>query len=202
MPSAAAVTQPTTIPMTGAQSRTMAEPRSNSTATTTSVTNAVTGAATGSTSAASSKSPKTTEDRVIDSIIITVPPTVGVTTRRRMKSHLEMAIWTAAVTSVSAISVAGPPSVTAVMQNGMANGAVAIGITEPAPTGPTRLTCSRVATPTTSSEAKTIHTRYGSPSPDAVATITGVISNVAEAMKLNCRPRPRVARRGGLSCAS
>ena len=47
-------------------------------------------AATGSAAAAWSNRPKITEARVMESIIITVPPTVGVTILRRMNSHLEM----------------------------------------------------------------------------------------------------------------
>ena len=61
----------------------------------------------------------------------------------------------------SVVSVAGPPSTTAVMQNGMAKAAVNIGSTAPAPTGPSRRTCRIVDRPQTRSEAKTIHTRVG-----------------------------------------
>ena len=95
----------------------------------------------------------------MDSIIITVPPTVGVTMRLKINSHLEMASWTAAATRTRVVSVAGPPSATAVMQNGMEKAAVNIGRTAPPPIGPTRRTCSSVDTPTTTREAKTIHTR-------------------------------------------
>ena len=52
----------------------------------------------------------------MESIIITVPPTVGVTIRLRMNSHLEMASCAAAATRTRVVSVAGPPSATAVMQ--------------------------------------------------------------------------------------
>ena len=154
----------------------------------TSVARAVSGAATGSASDASSRRPKTTDARVMDRIIITVPPTVGVTIRLRMNSHLEIASWISAETMTSVVSVAGPPSATAVMQNGMAKAAVNIGSTAPAPTGPSRRTCRIVDRPQTRSEAKTIHTRYESSRPEALATMTGVTSKVAEAMRLNCRP--------------
>ena len=62
----------------------------------------------------------------------------------------------------SAVRVAGPPSpptATAEMQKGMEKAAVNIGSTAPAPTGPMRRTCSRVAAPQTSSEANTIQVR-------------------------------------------
>ena len=97
----------------------------------------------------------------MDSIISTVPPTVGVTIRRRMNSHLEITSCPSADTITSAVSVAGlpPMSATAEMQNGMEKAAVNIGSTAPAPTGPTRRTCSKVATPQTSSEANTIQVR-------------------------------------------
>ena len=74
------------------------------------------------------------------------------------------------------------------MQNGMEKAAVNSGRTDPAPTGPSRRTCSSVASPTTTRDAKTIHARYGSPLPDALATMTGVTSRVAEAIRLNCNP--------------
>ena len=61
-----------------------------SAATITMVARAVRGAASGSTLDASSSRLKTTEARVMESIIIIVPPTVGVTIRLRMNSHLEM----------------------------------------------------------------------------------------------------------------
>ena len=61
----------------------------------------------------------TTEARVIESIIITVPPSTGVTSRLRRNSHLEIINWVAEVTSTRVINVAGPPSTTAEMQNGM-----------------------------------------------------------------------------------
>ena len=95
----------------------------------------------------------------MDRIIITVPPTVGVTMRRRMNSHLEMASCVTAVTRTSVVSVAGPPSTTAVIQKGMEKAAVNMGSTAPEPTVPSRRTWSNVDTPTTSNEAKTIHTR-------------------------------------------
>ena len=95
----------------------------------------------------------------MDRIIITIPPTVGVTILLRMNSHLETINWTAAVTRTSVVRVAGPPSTTAVMQNGMENAAVNIGAIEPAPTGPRRRTCSKVDNPTTRREAKTIQIR-------------------------------------------
>ena len=147
------------MPIIGAHRRNTGEPRRTSAATTMSVASAVSGAAVGSASAASSSSPKTTDASVMERIIITVPPTTGVTMRLRRNSHLEMTIWNAAETSISVVNVAGPPSTSAVMQNGMEKAAVNIGRTAPAPTGPTRRTCSSVDTPTTSSEAKTIHTR-------------------------------------------
>ena len=93
-----------------------------------------------------------------------------------------------AVTMTRAISVAGPPSTTAVMQNGIAKAAVNMGRTAPAPTGPNLRTCINVDTPQTSREAKTTHTRYDSPLPDALATTTGVTSRVAEAIRLNWNP--------------
>ena len=101
----------------------------------------------------------TTEARVMDSIISTVPPTVGVTMRRRANSHLEMRIWPIPQTMTKAASVAGPPSTTAEMQKGIEKAAVNMGSTAPPPTGPMRRTCTSVDMPATSREAKTIQTR-------------------------------------------
>ena len=95
----------------------------------------------------------------MDSIIITVPPTVGVTMRLRINSHLEMTSCRTADTMTSVVSVAGPPSTTAEMQNGMENAAVNMGKTAPAPIGPMRRTCMKVDRPQTTKEAKTIHTK-------------------------------------------
>ena len=125
----------------------------------TSVAKAVSGAATGSVSVASSSRPKTTDARVMERIIITVPPTVGVTIRRRMTSQRAMTSWITAETRTRAVSVAGPPSATAVMQKGMAKAAVNMGNTAPAPTGPRRRTWRMVDRPQTRSEAKTIQMR-------------------------------------------
>ena len=76
----------------------------------------------------------------MERIRMTMPPTVGVTTRRSMNSHLETTSWTAAETSTRVVSVAGPPSITAVMQKGMETAAVNMGRTAPAPTDPKRRT--------------------------------------------------------------
>ena len=176
------------MPIIGAHRRNRTLPRIVSAVTTVSVASAVSGAATGSSIDASSRSPKTTDASVMERIIITVPLTTGVTSRRRMNSHLATTNWNAAEASTNVVSVAGPPSTTAVMQNGMAKAAVKNGITAPAPNGPRRRTCTSVERPTASSEAKTIHVTYGSPLSDAFATMTGVTSNVAEAIMLNCRP--------------
>ena len=78
------------MPITGPQRRSSADPRRASATTMPRVASAVKGAATGSAAAAWSNRPKITEARVMESIIITVPPTVGVTILRRMNSHLEM----------------------------------------------------------------------------------------------------------------
>ena len=95
---------------------------------------------------------------MIERIMITVPPTVGVTMRRTRKSQRETANWVTADTTSSEASVPGPPSPSsALMQNGMANAAVNIGSTAPAPTVPMRRTCSSVETPTTMSATKIIH---------------------------------------------
>ena len=101
---------------------------------------------------------------------------------------MEMTSCTTADTSTSVVSVAGPPSTTAVMQKGIAKAAVNMGRTVPAPAGPNRRTCNRVARPHTSREAKTIHVRYASPLLDSCATTTGVTSSAAEAIRLNCSP--------------
>ena len=114
-----------------------------------------------------------------------MPPTVGVTTRRSMNNHLETTSWAMAATSTRVLKVAGPPSTAAVMQKGMETAAVNIGSMAPAPNGPMRRTCSRVDRPTTTSEAKTIQSRYDSPRSDALATITGVTNRVAAAIRLN-----------------
>ena len=95
----------------------------------------------------------------MERIIITVPPTVGVTNRRRMNSHLEMTIWMTPDTRTRVVRVAGPPSTTAVIQNGMEKAAVNMGRTAPAPTGPRRRTCTRVERPTAINDAKTIHVK-------------------------------------------
>ena len=122
----------------------------------TKATNAVTVPPTGSSAVVSSSNLKTTEAKVIDKIIITVPLTIGVTTRRNINSHLETTSCTTAETTTSEVNVAGPPSTTAEMQNGIANAAVNIGNTMPAPTGPTRRVWIRVEIPTTMSDANTI----------------------------------------------
>ena len=147
------------MPIIGAHRRQTGDPRRVSAPTTMRVTSAVNGAATGSASAASSSRPKTTDARVMERIIITVPLIVGVMIRRRMNSHLEITSWNAAEARISVVRVAGPPSTSAVMQNGMEKAAVNSGSTAPAPTGPSRRTCSNVATPTTTSVAKTIQPR-------------------------------------------
>ena len=136
-------------------------------------------------SEASGNSRGTTEARVMDSIISTVPPTTGVTMRRKTNSHLEMTIWPSPHTMTSAASVPGPPSDTALMQNGMENAAVNMGNMDPVPTRPTLRTCTSVDTPATSRDAKTTHTRNESSRPDALATTTGVTNSVADAMRLN-----------------
>ena len=176
------------MPITGPQRRSAAEPRSISAATMVRVASAVKSDGPASVSVASSSRPKTTEARVMESIIITVPPKVGVTTLLRMNSHLEMISWVAAVMRTRVVRVAGPPSTTAVMQKGMEKAAVNMGRAAPPPTDPSLRACSNVDTPTTSSEAKTIHTRYDSSLPEAFATTTGVTSRVAEAIRLNCKP--------------
>ena len=150
---------PAAMPITGAHRRRTGDPRSTNPATTTSVASAVSGAAVGSAAEASFSRPNTTDARVTERIINTVPPTTGVTMRRRSESHLEMATWNTPVTKMSVVSVAGPPSTRALMQKGMAKGAVVIGSTAPAPTNPSRRTWMNVASPTTSNEAKTIHAR-------------------------------------------
>ena len=159
MPSTTAARHPTTIPTTGPHSRSTADPRKMRAATTTRVISATAGPFSGSSLVVSSSRWNTTEARVIDRIIITVPPTVGVITFRRMNSHLEIASWAAAVTTTRVINVPGPPSATAVMQKGMAKAAVYIGSSAPDPTGPIRFTWIKVETPTTTSEANTIQVR-------------------------------------------
>ena len=151
MPSAAAAA----VPTTGPHNRSIAAPRSVSAATTKRVTRAVSGAAMGFSWEASSSSWKTTDASVIESMVTMMPPTVGVTTRRSMNNHLETINWAMAATSTRVVSVAGPPSTTAVMQKGMETAAVNMGSIAPAPNGPMRRTCSRVESPTTTSEAKT-----------------------------------------------
>ena len=127
----------------------------------------------------------TTEARVMDSIISTVPPTTGVTMPLSINSHLDITIWPCPQTMTRAARVAGPPSDTAEMQNGMEKAAVNMGSMEPAPTSPTRRTCTSVDRPATSSEANTIHSKYAPSRPDALATTTGVTSSVADAIRLN-----------------
>ena len=102
-----------------------------------------------------------------------------------MNSHLEMTSWRRPDTRIRVVRVAGPPSTTAVMQNGMEKAAVNIGRTAPDPTGPIRRTCTNVERPTAISEAKTIQVKYEPSIPDALATTTGVTSRLAEAKKLN-----------------
>ena len=80
------------IPITGPQSLNTVEPRRISAAMTPSVASAVKCGPTVPVSDASGNRRGTTEARVMDSIISTVPPRVGVTIRRRTNSHLEMAI--------------------------------------------------------------------------------------------------------------
>ena len=156
MPRPAATRQPTTIPASGPQNRRRAEPRSISAAATTIVASAVSEASSGSALVASSSRSNTTEASVMDRIIITVPPTVGVTNRLRMNSHRDITICTIAERMTSVARVAGPPSTSAVMQKGMANAAVNIGSTAPAPTNPSFRTWMMVESPTTTREANTI----------------------------------------------
>ena len=159
MPTMAAQTQPATMPATGPHSLNTLDPRKESAATTRSVTNAVEVASLGFASDAVSSRSNTTEARVMDSIIITVPPTMGVTIRRSMKSHLAITSWVAAVTRTSEERRMGPPSDTAAMQKGMENAAVNMGARARDPTGPIALAWMMVHTPTTNSDAKTIHMR-------------------------------------------
>ena len=95
----------------------------------------------------------------MERIIITVPPTVGVTMRRKMKSHFEIINWQMPETTTSIARVAGPPSTTAVIQKGIEKAAVNMGSTACPPIGPMRRTCRSVVMPTTIREAKTIQRR-------------------------------------------
>ena len=79
----------------------------------------------------------------MERIIITVPPTVGVTMRRKIKSHFEIINWQMPETTTSIARVAGPPSTTAVIQKGIEKAAVNMGSTACPPTGPMRRTCKR-----------------------------------------------------------
>ena len=101
----------------------------------------------------------TREARESVTIISTVPPTSGVTTRLRTNSHLAMRIWKAAVTRTRLVSVAGPPSTSAMMQNGMEMKDVRMGRTSPVPMRPMLATCSRVVMPMVASVAKIIQAR-------------------------------------------
>ena len=190
------------MPISGPHNLNMGERRNASAATMTSVTNAVNEPPTGSAAVASSNNLKTTDAKVMDRIIITVPPTIGVTIRLSKNNHFETASWITAEMITSVVNVAGPPSTTAVIQNGIANAAVNIGRTTPPPIGPTRRAWIRVEIPTTTNDAKTIQLMYQSPRPDAWATITGVTNNVAEAKRLNCKPSPAVVGIGGFSSTS
>ena len=147
------------MPIIGAQRRSTGVPRSMSAPTTTRVARAVSGAAVGSSWDVSSNRWKTTEASVMERIIITMPPRVGVTIRLRMKSHLEMTSCSTAQTRTRVVRVAGPPSATAEMQKGMEKAAVNMGSTARDPMGPIPRTCTRVDRPTTTREAKTIHDR-------------------------------------------
>ena len=149
---------PPTIPMGGPHSLNSAEPRRASAATITKVTKAVNIPPTGSSAVVSSNSLNTTDAKVTDRIIMIVPLTMGVTTRRKKNSHRETASCTIAETTTNEVKVAGPPSTTAVMQNGMANAAVNIGRVMPEPIDPTRNVWMIVERPTTMREAKTIQT--------------------------------------------
>ena len=194
--------QPPIIPISGPHNLKRADLRKVSAATMPRVTNAVKDPPTGSSAVASSSNLNTTDAKVMDNIIITVPPTIGVTMRLSKKSHFDTASWMTAETITSVVNVAGPPSTTAVMQKGIANAAVNIGRTTPPPNGPTRRAWIKVEIPTTTKDAKTIQLTYQSPRPDACATITGVTSNVAEAKRLNCNPSPAVVEIGGFSSTS
>ena len=173
------------MPIIGPQSRTVAEPRRMSADITPSVVSAARCAPSASSWVASGNRRGTTDARVMESIISTVPPTTGVTTRRMTKSHLVIASCPMPQTMTRAASVSGPPSETAVMQKGMAKAAVNIGSIEPAPTSPTRRTCNSVHSPAISSDANTIHTRKLSSRPDALETTMGVTRSVAAAFRLN-----------------
>ena len=190
------------MPISGPHSLNTGERRNASAATMTRVTNAVNEPPTGSAAVASSNNLNTTDAKVIDRIIITVPPTIGVTIRLSKNNHFETASWITAEMITSVVNVAGPPSTTAVIQNGIANAAVNIGRTTPPPRGPMRRAWIRVEIPTTTNDANTIQLMYQSPKPDACATITGVTNNVAEAKRLNCNPSPAVVGTGGFSSTS
>ena len=147
------------MPKTGAHNFISAVPLKVNATTIVRVTRVVRRADPGSSSVASSSRANTTDANVIERIIITVPLTIGVTTLRSRKSHLEMTSWKMAEAMISVASVAGPPSTTAVMQKGMAKAAVNMGRTALPPTGPAVFTWISVDSPTTSSDANTIQMR-------------------------------------------
>ena len=202
MPMTAAAAHPTAMPHNGAQRRSVSEPRRVIPTMMARVARAATGADQGEDTGASSRRPSATEARESAISIITVPYTVGVMIRLMLNSHLEKMIWNAAETSTRVVIVVGPPSTSAMMQNGMAAKDVYTGKTAPVPMGPSRTTCSNVDTPITTSVANTSHSRKASLPPDPLTTITGPTSVSMEATTVNCKPTPAATRAGGLSWGS
>ena len=97
--------------------------------------------------------------------MITVPHTVGVSTRRSSDKRAERANWNRAETVTSVASSPGPPSAIAVTQTAMKAAEVPISRTCPEPTRPIRTAYSTVVTPLIASAANVAHDRKPSPPP-------------------------------------
>ena len=90
---------------------------------------------------------------------ITVPETVGVSTRRNSERRSDRTIWNSAAAATSVASNGGPPSATAVMQTAMKAPELPIMSTWPMPMRPSRTVCITVAAPQIKVAANTAQAR-------------------------------------------
>ena len=161
-PKGRATAQPMTMPIIGDQSRSDRGARSISRVTTASVTADAAGAAYGDADTprgACVSISNTARMTVAAMSISTVPDTTGVMTRRSQDSRAATTNFSSDDSTTRLASIAGPPSVSAVMQMAIAGSDVPITSTCPMPTRPNRKACNKVVTPLTISIAKTAQVR-------------------------------------------
>ncbi len=203
MPNATATTEPTTMPMMDAHTRTLADPLMSSPMMTANVTRTHTGpAASDAPSGTLFRSRNRTGTSVTSKRIRMAPLTAGVMIRRSRDSRSDNAIWNTPVTSTSAASVPAPPSCSARTQKGIVVGDGYGTMNSPAPSGPARYAITMVAAPLTMSIANTAHVANSSELSAACASRIGINAMGAAASSADCTPRLRVTASEGRSSAS